>query len=258
MPEQEAAVDFESWWRTFADPTLDRLIETAREQNLDIRQAAARIAEARAMRDVVAGGYYPAVDARAGVTRLRQSENGPLPIRALPAIKRDQTIYEPGFDAKWEIDVFGRTRRAAEAADARAGVAVEQLREAELRVTAETARNYFELRGVQHELTALRAAVAASSTSTQLVRQQFSMGEVPESVVAQVEAELAAVEAQIPLLEARLRVAALSIGILLGGLPESELDLTRQQTGYAELTPLPVGQRADLLRRRPDVRAAEN
>ncbi len=254
---QEPAIDLQNWWRSFDDPTLNRLIETALQQNLDIRQASSRIAEARALRDAAAGGHYPVVDANAGVTRRRQSENGPLPIKAIPGIERDQTIYEPGFDAMWEIDLFGGTRRAVEAADARVSVAVERRREAELQVTAETARSYFELRGAQHELEAQRAAVAASAGSTQLVRQQLKMGEVPEAAVAQAEAELAAVEAQIPALEAQLRVAALSIGILLGDLPESELDLIEQKAGYAALAPLPVGQRADLLRRRPDVRAAE-
>jgi len=258
MPEQEVTVDLESWWRTFDDPTLDRLIETALRQNLDVRQAGARIAEARALRDAAAGGHYPAIDARAGVTRLRQSENGPLPIKAIPAIERNQTIYEPGFDAMWEIDVFGRTRRAVEAAGARVNLARERQREAELSVIAETARSYFELRGAEHELEAVRAAVSASSSSTELVRQQHSLGEVPEAVVAQAEAELAGIEAQIPLLEARQRAAALTIGVLLGDLPESELGLLEQPAEYAVLTPLPVGQRADLLRRRPDVRAAED
>jgi NodT family efflux transporter outer membrane factor (OMF) lipoprotein len=254
---QGEAVSLESWWQSFADPTLDRLIATALDQNLDVRQASLRVAESRALRDAVAGGRYPVVDVSASVTRLRQSENGPLPITAIPAIERDQTIYEPGFDALWEIDAFGGVRRAVEAANARVGAAVEQQHDARLRVAAETARSYFELRGAQHELEALRAAVVATAASTDLVGQQFGLGDVPEAAVAQAEAELAAIQAQVPALEAQLRVAVLSIGILLGDLPESELGLIDEQPDYAALAPLPVGQRADILRRRPDVRAAE-
>jgi len=256
-PEGQADADLETWWKRFADPTLDRLVETALAQNLDIREAGARVTEVRALRDAAAGGRWPAIAASASVTRRRQSENGPFPINQIPGIERDQTIYETGFDAVWELDVFGRTRRAVEAAAARADAATEQQRGTELRVAAETARSYFELRGAQHEREAIRAAVAASRASTELVRQQYAAGEVPEAAVARAEAELAAVEAQLPALEARVRIAALSIGILLGDLPEAEAGLADSEASYVELAPLPVGQRADLLRRRPDVHAAE-
>jgi NodT family efflux transporter outer membrane factor (OMF) lipoprotein len=256
-PGAETNPDLETWWKTFNDPTLDRLIETALAQNLDIREAGARVAEVRALRDSAAGGLWPTVELSAGVTQRRQSENGPIPINQIPGLERDQTIYETGFDAVWELDVFGRTRRAVEAADARVEAAIEQQRGAELRVVAETARSYFELRGGQHERDALGAAVEASRASTDLVRQQFVAGEVPEAAIAQAEASLAAVEAELPLLEARIRVAALSIGILLGDLPETEVGLADTSKDYSALAPLPVGQRADLLRRRPDVRAAE-
>jgi NodT family efflux transporter outer membrane factor (OMF) lipoprotein len=175
----------------------------------------------------------------------------------IPGLERDQTIYEAGFDAVWELDVFGRNRRAVEAAIARADAAADQQHAAELRVAAETARSYFELRGAQHEFAAIRAAVETSRRSAELVRQQYSAGAVSESAVAQAEAALAMTEAQLPGLEARVRIAALSIGILLGDLPEAEAGLADSRTEFVALAPLPVGQRADLLRRRPDVRAAE-
>jgi NodT family efflux transporter outer membrane factor (OMF) lipoprotein len=253
----EPAQDVERWWQTFADPTLDRLVTTALAQNLDVRQAGARVAEVRALRDAAAGGRYPAVGVSAGITRLRQSENGPLPINRIPGLERDQTIYEIGFDAGWEIDVFGRTRRAVEAADARVAAAVDQRHGVQLTIVAETARSYFELRGAHHELEALRAAIAASTKAVELVHRQRAAGDVPEAAVAQVEAELAAVAAQLPLLQAQERAAALSIGLLLGDLPETELGLLEDAADYVALQPVPVGERADLLRRRPDVSAAE-
>jgi NodT family efflux transporter outer membrane factor (OMF) lipoprotein len=257
VAEGTPEIDLTSWWQSFEDPTLDRLIETALAANLDVRQSAARVAEVRALRDAVAGGRWPAVDASAGVTRRRQSENGPFPINQIPGIERDQTIYEVGFDAVWELDVFGQTRRAVEAAAARADAASEQQRAVKLRVAAETARSYFELRGAQHERAALQASVAATRAATGLVRQQLTAGDVPQAVLAQAEAAEAALEAELPQLDARVRVAALAIGILLGELPEAEAGLADSDADYAALAPLPVGQRADLLRRRPDVRAAE-
>ncbi len=245
------------WWQSFGDATLDRLVTTALAQNLDLKQAAARVAEARALRDAAAGGRYPALAARASITRRRQSENGPIPINVIPGIERDQTIYEPGFDAGWEIDAFGGTRRAVEAATARVAAAVDQRHAVELTIAAETARRYFELRGTRHEIEALQAAIEAGRSALDLVRRQRAVGEVPDAAVAQAEAEVARLEAELPMHAAEERNIALSLGALLGALPETELPLLDTSTGYVELKPLPVGERADLLRRRPDVDAAE-
>ena len=255
--QQPASVDLAHWWQSFADPTLDRLVETALAQNIGVREAGARVAEARALRDAAAGGRYPVVSTSASVTRRRQSENGPIPINVIPGLERDQTIYEVGFDAGWEIDVFGRTRRAVEAADARVDAAVDRQRAVALTIAAETARNYFELRGARHEIEALQAAITASRSSLDLVRRRYANGDVPEAAVAQAEAELAAVEAALPALQARERATALAIGVLLGDLPESELRLLDDSSGYVALKALPVGERADILRRRPDIAAAE-
>ena len=90
--QQPDGVDLAHWWQTFADPTLDRLVATALAQNLGVREAGARVAEARALRDAAAGGRYPTVSTSASVTRRRQSENGPIPINEIPGITRDQTI----------------------------------------------------------------------------------------------------------------------------------------------------------------------
>jgi NodT family efflux transporter outer membrane factor (OMF) lipoprotein len=191
------------------------------------------------------------------VSQRRLSENGPFPVSRIPDYPRNQTVYDAGFDASWELDVFGGTRRAVEAAGARLEAADEQLQAARLAVAAETARVYLALRGAQHERQALNDAVEASRSSTELVRQLLAAGEVPEAALAQAEASLAGVEAQLPMLEAQVRTAALSLGILLGELPESQLGLADTSAEYVMLAPLPVGERADILRRRPDVRAAE-
>jgi outer membrane protein TolC len=160
------------------------------------------VTEVRALRDSVAAGRWPVVGISAGVAERRQSENGPIPIDQIPGLDRDQTIYETGFDAAWEFSLAGGTRRAVEAADARLTAALEQQRGAQMRVAAETARSYFELRGAQHERDAVRAGVEASRASTDLVRRQLAAGEVSEASLARAEASLAAVESSLPLLDA--------------------------------------------------------
>lgn len=251
------APELTRWWTRFDDPSLERLVERALEGNLDVRTAAVRVAEARALRDAAAGRRVPVVDTSVGVTRRRQSENGPLPIDRIPGLERNQTIYETGFDALWELDLFGRTRRAVEAADARLDRAVELDRAAQMSVAAETARAYFELRGAQRELGALDAALDAARRSAALVARRLEAGDVSEAELVQVEAELARLEAGRPALAARVRVVAQTIGTVVGGLPEAELDLLDTSPEQVTLAALPVGERADLLRRRPDVRAAE-
>jgi outer membrane protein TolC len=97
--EGQTEVDLDGWWRSFGDPTLDRLVEQAVEQSLDLREAAARVAEARALRDRAAGGRYPTIGAQASLTQRAQSENGALPIDRIPDLDREQTLYDVGFDA---------------------------------------------------------------------------------------------------------------------------------------------------------------
>jgi len=256
-PMPGADLDLAHWWRNFDDPVLERLIDQALARNLDIGQAEAHVAEARALRAIVAGGRYPAADIGAAVSQQRLSENGLQPVNQIPGFERDNTIYEPRFDARWELDLFGRTRQAVAAADARIEVAEELRRGVQLTVAAETARAYFTLRGAQHELEARQAAVVAARESARLIKIRYDAGEDSESAVVAADAELAALEATLPGLEAQVRIAALSIGVLLGDLPETELGLAGQPADYVSLAPIPVGQRSDILRRRPDVRAAE-
>ncbi|SFN69451.1 efflux transporter outer membrane subunit [Dokdonella immobilis] len=245
------------WWTTFGDPVLDRLVEAALKQNLDLRQAAARIAEVRALRDRAAGGYAPRIDAEVSVTRRRQSENGPLPIGVIPGIERDQTIREIGFDAAWEADLFGRTRRAVEAASARLEAAEAEADGLRTSVAAEVARTYLTLRGAQHELAVRQASLGILDQTLRLTQARIDAGDAPAGAIDSVQARRETVAASLPLIEARLRAASLGLGLLLGQLPESELALIDSPPPALSLLPMPVGERADLLRRRPDVRAAE-
>ncbi|MFC5439168.1 efflux transporter outer membrane subunit [Rhodanobacter ginsenosidimutans] len=252
-----APASLSSWWTMLGDPTLDRLVATALADNLDLRQAQARIAEERALRDRATGGYAPTVGAGASVTRRRQSENGPLPIGSIPGLARDQTIYDAGFDAAWEIDLFGATRRAVEGAAARLQAAQEDAAGVRVSIAAEVARSYLSLRGAQRELAARQASVQALAQTTDLVGQRFRAGDAAQADVDAAQARLDAAAAGLPAIDARLRAAALGLGVLLGAPPERELALLDTTATPITLVPIPVGQRADLLRRRPDVRAAE-
>src|SRR3546814_3672030 len=110
--EASAPTDLDRWWRALGDPELERLVDTALAQNLDIRQATARIDEARALRDRAAGRQLPTVSAGASVNQRRQRENGPLPVGSIPGLDASQTSYDAGFDAAWARDLFGSHRRA--------------------------------------------------------------------------------------------------------------------------------------------------
>lgn len=250
-------VELSAWWTSLGDPALDRLVAAALSDNLDLRQAQARIGEARALRDRTAGGYAPSVDASGSVTRRRQSENGPLPIGSIPGLERDQTIYDAGFDAGWEIDLFGKTRRTVESAKASMQAAQADANDVRISVAAEVARSYLTLRGAQRELTAREASVAALQQTLNLVHKRLDAGDAAQADVDTARSRLAAASAGLPGIRARQRAAALGLSVLLGAPPERELALLDTSAAEITLTPIPVGERADILRRRPDVRAAE-
>jgi NodT family efflux transporter outer membrane factor (OMF) lipoprotein len=257
QPADPGAPQLDAWWRAFGDPILDRLEAAALAHNPDLRQAQARIREARSLREAAAGGQWPTVDARASVTREQQTLNGPLPIREIPGLPRDLTIYDAEFDASWELDLFGGVRRQVESAQAQAEAVQEQARDARVSVAAELARTYLTLRGAQRELEARAKAVEALGRILDSVRTRAAAGDAAQVEVEQAQAQYQDAAAALPGLRSQARVAALGLGALLGGLPESEAALADTPPAAPVLAPVPVGERADILRRRPDVRGAE-
>ena len=253
MLDQELA----TWWRSLGDPMLDRLIKMALAQNLDIRQAQARIAEGRALRDAAIGARAPTLGADASVNRRRQSKNGPLPIGSIPGLNRDQTIHDVGFDTTWEIDLFGRIRRMVESAEAQLQATEESASDIQISIVAEVARTYLILRGTQRELVARTASVETLRRITDTVRRRAVGGDLAQSDVDRAQAQFDTAAAVLPGIRARIRAAALGIGVLLGELPESQLALADSESAEIMLRTIPVGERADVLRRRPDVRSAE-
>ncbi|TAN25196.1 MAG: efflux transporter outer membrane subunit [Castellaniella sp.] len=249
--------DLSHWWSTLDDPTLDRLVATALAQNLDLRQAAARIDEARALRDRVAGAALPTVGVGASVNRRGQSRNGPLPVGKIPGLDATQTIYDAGFDAAWEADLFGAKRRALEGASARLQATEAEAQGVRMRIVAEVARTWFTAVGARSELHAQQATLDTLQQTLELVRQRQALGDASAADVETVYAQWAAANALLPDIEARQRAAVLGLGVLLGAPPERELALLDGPLTPGTLPALPVGERADILRRRPDVLAAE-
>lgn len=252
-PEGKADAALSDWWRALGDPALTRLVEQALAQNLDVRQAISRIAEARALVAASSARSLPVLTGGAVAAPLHQGVNGPLPALG----SRDTTLYAFGFDASWEVDLFGSVRRSVESADARLQAVQEDAAAVRISVAAEVARTYLSMRGAQAELAARRMSIETLQRTLDAARRRLAQGDVAQADYNAIQSRLDAGLAGLPAIEARARGAALALGTLLGGLPEDELALLGSGGTLLVVTELPTGQRADLLRRRPDVRAAE-
>jgi outer membrane protein, multidrug efflux system len=245
-----------AWWKTFNDPELDSLIARAAQSNLTLHAAAARVREARAARGVTAADFWPSVDAAGSYQRERLSANG-FP-EFPPGIPLDGNVYQAGFDAAWELDVFGGTRRAVEAANANIASSEFAERDVLVSLQGEVARNYIEARGFQRRLAIAHENIAAQQEVLELTRDRFKAGLGGDLDVQQSSALLAATQAQVPPLETGFKQSVYRLGVLLGLTPGA---LVNELSGDAPIptTPpeVPAGLPSDLLLRRPDVRLAE-
>jgi multidrug efflux system outer membrane protein len=267
---QQNGVDVRSaelarWWSVFNDPLLDSLVERAVRSNLDLRLAEARIREARASRTVTASGAWPTLDVSGSYTRNRASENaigsptqGAVIAPTGGGANLDQNLYRSGFDANWEIDVFGGVRRSVEAADATIDATVEDRRDVLVTLLGEVATNYIDLRGFQQRLAVARANLKTQQETLELTRVRFQAGLASDLDVAQQEAQASATAAQIPTLESSLKQAVYALDVLLGLQPGVLWDEVAREAEIPGLPPeVLVGLPSDLLRRRPDIRRAE-
>lgn len=246
------------WWATFGDAQLEALVERALTSAPDVREARARLEEARAGRDAVRGGQAPQVRATASATETVLSENGQIPIGNFPGFEREFTLFDSGFDASWEIDLWGRNARQSEAAEARVEAAEWGRREVMVAIAAEVARNYVDLRQLQAERAALAQQQEAQGALARLTRLRFDAGEATRGEADAAAAAAAALGAQAATLEALASAAAYRIAALLGVPPEEVVPALRQPAAI----PVPPdaiasGIRSELLQRRPDVARSE-
>jgi multidrug efflux system outer membrane protein len=239
------------WWSQFDDAVLDALIERALAANHDVRIAVARVEQARAVFDDVARDRYPTAIADASVDRRDQ---------ALPGFSdepRGLTTYRMGFDAFWEIDLFGRVRSQMRAAAAIAESFAASADDVRVSVASEVARNYFEMRGVQQQLAVAERSLTNQRETLRLAEVRRDAGFGEEQDVASAAARVAAIDASFPPLRAAIARREHRLAVMIGARPGLVgVDLSPRV--YPPLTrALAIGEPDSLLRRRPDVRAAE-
>jgi outer membrane protein, multidrug efflux system len=248
-----------AWWTNFGDPVLNHLIDQAQQTAPDLEEAEARVREARALRGVAGAAEYPEVDAGGTYQRTHGSANVPIgvpPGGLGPGI--DGNLYQVGFDASWEIDVFGGTRRRIEAANAAYQASLAGRGDATLILTGEIARDYVALRGAQRQLAVAQDNLAIQRDALALTRSQFDAGLASSLDVLRAQAQVEATEAEIPNFVVDGRTAIYRIGALMGVPPESLLpELDTPQAIPTPVADVPVGLPSDLLQRRPDIREAE-
>ena len=254
--ETNGPADLATWWKNFGDTNLDSLITVAVQSNLTLRVAEIHVREARAERDVVSGSFWPSVGASGSYSRNRYGLNNfpPLP----PGTPLDYNLYNAGFDATWELDVFGGTRRTVEAASAEMGAAVSSQRDVLVSLLAEVARNYIGARGYQQRLAITLQNIQVQQEILNLTSNRFENGLSSGLDVQQATALLTATEAEVPSLKTGFDQSVHHLATLLGQ-PQGALMDEMSGEKPIPLTPpaVPVGLPSDLLQRRPDVQRSE-
>jgi len=255
-----AAANTAQWWTTFNDPELTKLIEQGVTGNLDIRQAESRLRQARANRGVARADLWPSLDASGSYTRARSAGVSRSSGTVVGSSNADNSasLYQAGFDASWELDVFGGVRRNVEAADADIQAAVEDRRDVMVSLTAELATAYLDLRSFQRRIAIAKETLELQRHNADLTRKRQNAGFVSGLDLANAEAQMANTSSQIPPLEQQVRQSIYNISVLTGKEPGA---LTAELDSDAPIptTPpeVPVGLPSQLLERRPDVRRSE-
>ena len=254
--ETNGSADLAAWWKNFDDTNLDSLVTVAIESNLTLRVAEVHVREARAERDVTSGSFWPSVGTSGSYSRNRYGQNNfpPLP----PGTPLDYNLYHAGFDATWELDVFGGTRRTIEAASAEMGAALFSQRDVLVSLLAEVARNYIGARGYQQRLAITLQNIQVQQDILNLTSNRFENGLSSDLDVQQATALLTATEAEVPSLKTGFDQSVHHLAVLLGQPPGALMDEMSVEKPIP-LTPpaVPVGLPSDLLRRRPDVQKSE-
>jgi NodT family efflux transporter outer membrane factor (OMF) lipoprotein len=247
--------DFSSWWTVFNDPTLNTLVQSAYEQNLTLQATGIRILEARAQLGIAFGDQYPQTQQGTGDARAQKTSRN-LPNAA--SGERFAYVYDVGFDVAWELDFWGKFRRAVQAGVADLQASIADYDDNLVFLTSEVARTYINLRTSEEQLSVAYDNVKIQTESLRLAQAQFDAGAVTELDVFQSRALLRSTEATIPGFESEIRQAKNAIAILLGKLP-GKIDAMLAGPGRIPQMPaeIAIGIPAELLRRRPDIHLAE-
>lgn len=279
------------WWRSFEDPTLDGLIERAARGNLDLQEAVLRIVEARTQEQSAAAQGLPNVRATGSYTREQLGAKGFLesagvynkvdqlgspnsPVNAiapgagatlqngannvLNQLTAPINLWQVGFDASWELDLFGRVRRSVEAANAQTQEAMESRNDALVSLEAEVAQTYMQLRGAQALRDITQSLIDQQREIVTLTQEQAKVGLASELDVKSATAQLAQTQAQLPQFDQQIEQALNGLSYLVGEPPGSLAEALATPAAVPPVPPtVPVGVPSTLARRRPDIRRAE-
>ncbi|MDA8163815.1 MAG: efflux transporter outer membrane subunit [Desulfobacteraceae bacterium] len=241
------------WWRQFQDPVLDDLIVTAIRGNKDLLAATARVEEVYGQYGAVRAGLFPQIGYDASAQRQRTTENGFVPIE--PGISPVYTTYRPEFTASWEIDIWGRLRRATEAARADLLGSEEARQGVVLTVVTSVAAAYITLRSLDRQLEIAQQTAKSYRQTLDLFRLSFRHGNISEVELSQAESQYYGALASIPLLQKQIAQQENALSLLLGHDPGP---VPRGKAiDRLNLPSIPAGLPSDLLARRPDIRQAE-
>ncbi|KFG92399.1 secretion protein [Burkholderia paludis] len=269
------------WWTLFDDPVLDALEQRLADANLDVAAASARLQQSRAERRVAGAAELPTLGAAGSYARERGSENGilsllgvtpgaapvqsasgdaPFGVAAVPGSSGSPAynLYQAGFDASWELDLWGRVRRGVEAADALTQASYEARNAVLLSARAELARDYLELRDAQAQLQIAQRNLAIARDLEALTQIRRRDGVTTDLDVANAAAQVASIESRLPPLESRRDTRINAIGVLLAQPPGALAPILGAPHPVPALpASVPVGFPSELAQRRPDIRQAE-
>jgi outer membrane protein, multidrug efflux system len=248
-PDNTNPQDLAAWWTTLNDPKLTELINRAIAGNLDRKKALARVRESRARRGIALANLFPTLNATGSGTWKNATDKGE---------RKTTESFSTGFDAKWEIDIFGGTRRSIEAADADLQAAQEGLHDVLVSLLAETALNYIEIRSYQSRITTVEDNIKLQAETYELTLWRNQAGLSDELAVQEAKYNLENTRSQIPTLHTNLEEAMNRIAVLLGQQPGSlHGEFRESQPIPIASSALAIGVPADMIRRRPDIRQAE-
>lgn len=250
--------DASNWWLGFNDPVLDDLIEQAVAGNLNIAQARERVREARFVSTVNLSQFSPNINANGSIVSQNQSETSVLPVGRIPSFEADNVIYSAGFDASWELDLFGRKAAISDINELRIQSSQESQRDITLSLISEISRNYFQLRANAIEATLIQENIDHQRTLLNLTQIKQAYGEASDLDIERSEIGLLEYEASLSEINRSMRANQIRLAILMGQEPTvNPVEFGESLSLPEEPRVVPLDLRSEVLRRRPDIRIAE-
>jgi NodT family efflux transporter outer membrane factor (OMF) lipoprotein len=272
----------DSWWQVFQDPILERLETRVVTQNLDVQTATLQLTASRLEARITTGSLWPTLSANGSYEREKASQQGLLslfgsgaspgseasgtlgsgaggaPGSLATVLSEPLSLWQYGFDASWEIDLWGAARRAMQAARASAQASQEDLRGVLIAQRAEVARDYLTLRGVQAQRGIVEVTLAADQDTASIIDQRVSAGVAPQQDLVTAQTEVDYVASQLPALGQQEAQLINALSLLLGEPPDAlREELPAPTATQSALPAVPLGMPSELARRRPDIRGAE-